>query len=74
MTVGANSVVSKDIPDYAVWAGTRIIKIKYTEDVIHKLNTIAWWNWDESLIKERISDFYNLNIDTFLEKYYYDKK
>ena len=69
VTIGANSVVTKDVPDYTVWGGAEIIKIKYTEDMINKLNKIAWWNWDENLIKERISDFYNLNLEEFVKKY-----
>lgn len=70
VTVAANSVVTKDVPDYAVVAGSpaKIIKYKFDSEVIHKLNKIAWWNWDEQLIKERISYFYG-NINEFINKY-----
>ena len=71
VTIGANSVVTKDVPDYAIVAGSpaRLIKLKHPEEIIKKLNHIAWWNWEEKLIKNRIEDFY-LTIDDFIKKYY----
>ncbi len=70
VTIAANSVVAKDVPDYAVVGGSpaKLIRMKYDESTIHKLNAIAWWNWDEQIIKERIEDFYG-NIDDFIIKY-----
>lgn len=70
VTIGANSVITKDILDYQVVAGApaKVIKIKYDADTIAKLNNIAWWDWDEKLIKERISDF-NQDIKTFIARY-----
>ncbi len=70
VTIGANSVVTKDILDYQVVGGVpaKVIKIKYDADTIETLNEIAWWDWDEKLIKERISDF-DLDIKTFITKY-----
>lgn len=70
VTIGANSVVTKNILDYHVVAGApaKVIKIKYDAHTIEKLNEIAWWDWDEKLIKERISDF-SQDIRTFITKY-----
>ncbi len=71
VTVGANAVVTQDVPDYAIVAGSpaTIIKMKYTDLQIKQLNEIAWWNWKEELIKQRIGDFYNLLPDEFILKY-----
>lgn len=70
VTIGANSVVTKDVLDYQVVAGTpaKVIKVKHDAHTIEKLNEIAWWNWDEKLIKERINDF-NQDIKTFITRY-----
>ncbi|MCB0749068.1 MAG: CatB-related O-acetyltransferase [Ignavibacteriae bacterium] len=70
VTVAANSVVTKDIDDYAVVAGApaKIINYKHEKKVADKLNSIAWWNWEEKIIKERVLDFY-LNPDDFVKKY-----
>ncbi len=70
VTIGANSVVTKDVLDYQVVAGTpaKVIKIKYDTDTIDKLNEIAWWDWDEKLIKERINDF-DQDVKIFISRY-----
>ena len=68
LTIAANSVVTRDVSDYTVVAGVpaNVIKVKY---IIYKLNNIAWWNWKESIIKERVSGFYN-STDFFVNKYF----
>lgn len=45
--VGAGSVVSGVVPDYAIVAGNRaqVIKKRFDEATITRLNAIAWWNW-----------------------------
>lgn len=70
VTIGANAVVTKDIPDYAIAVGSpaKVIKLKHSDAVIEKLNKIAWWHWDEEIIKKRIKDFYE-KTEVFLQKY-----
>jgi virginiamycin A acetyltransferase len=70
VTIAANAIVTKDIPDYVIVGGSpaKIIKYKHNEENIRQLNEIAWWNWEEKIIKERINDFYG-DINVFIEKY-----
>ncbi len=69
--IGAGSVVTKDIPPYAVVAGTpaKILRYRYSEEKINKLLQIAWWDWDEKKIKDYIDDFYG-KVDDFIDKFY----
>lgn len=57
--IEAGSVITKDIPDYAVVAGTpaKIIKYRFSEEEITLLNASQWWNWSDEAIKEHISEF-----------------
>ena len=50
--IGAGAVVAKDIPPYAVAVGNpvRIIKYRFTQEIIDKLQTIKWWNWEHDKI------------------------
>ena len=67
---GAGSVITKDVPDYAVVVGApaRIIRFRYSPSQIESLNKIAWWDWTDDEIRERYDDFY-LPIDEFIKKY-----
>jgi virginiamycin A acetyltransferase len=64
------SVVTKDVPPYAIVGGipSRIIKFRFSENVIAELLSIKWWDWPDELIKERIPDFY-VSPENFIIKY-----
>ncbi len=65
----AGSIVTKNIEPYAVVGGmpARFIKYRFEPHIIQCLLRIAWWDWPELLIKERIADFYDINA--FVEKH-----
>ena len=49
--VGAGSIVTKDVPPYAVVAGSpaRIIRYRFPREMIDRLEAIRWWRfgpWD----------------------------
>lgn len=46
--VGARAIVTKDVPAYAIVAGNpaRIVKYRFSDDVIERLQRIQWWNYD----------------------------
>lgn len=50
--VGANAVVGKNVPPYAIVVGNpaRIIRYRFDESVIDSLNTINWWNIDPAVL------------------------
>jgi Acetyltransferase (isoleucine patch superfamily) len=54
--IGACSVVTKDIPAYAVAVGNpaRIIRFRFGKEEIKKLEEIEWWNWDWKEIYKEI--------------------
>lgn len=68
--IAAGTVVTKDVPAYALYAGNpgRVKRLRFTPDQIERLETINWWGWDMKMIEERMSDFKDINV--FLEKYY----
>lgn len=63
--IGANAVVTNDIPPYAIAIGSpaRVIKYRFTDEIISALQKLKWWDWPVSKIKENfqfISDKPNL--------------
>jgi virginiamycin A acetyltransferase len=63
--IAAKSVVTKDVPDYAIVGGNpaRIIRKRYDEEQITRLNAIAWWDWSAEKITENLKLINSTDID-----------
>ena len=69
--VGAQSVVTKDVPPYAVVAGApaRLLKWRHPRPVAERLQALAWWDWSHDVLRAALPDFRALSAEAFLEKY-----
>ena len=67
--IAAGSIIRHDVPPYAVVVSVdKIIKYRFSKDVIDKLLKIQWWNWPDDKIKENLNLLYN--PEKFVEKFY----
>jgi len=68
--IGAGSVVTSDVPPYAIVTGVpaRVIRYRYSPEIIQKLLKIGWWNWDEKKIFDNMDYFYG-RVDDFIKKF-----
>lgn len=57
--IAAGSIVTKDVPNFAVVAGVpaKVVKYRFTENEINMLNEIAWWNLEPDVLRENLSLF-----------------
>jgi len=66
--IGANSLVTKNIPPYAVAMGTpvKIINYRFTTSQIKQLLNLKWWSCDDKWISGNVNIF--KDIEKLLKK------
>lgn len=62
--IAMGSVVTKDVPPYAIVGGipSKIIKYRFTEEQIDKLQKIQWWNKSTAWLENHSKYFENIEI------------
>lgn len=73
--IGAGAVVTKDVPPYAVVGGVpaKIIKYRFSDEVISHLLEIKWWDLPDEEIRNKIGLFQTtpvniLQVDVFNQR------
>ena len=54
--IGAGSVVTTDVPPYAVVAGNpaRVVRRRYDDTDVERLLRAAWWNWPVEVVTKHV--------------------
>jgi acetyltransferase-like isoleucine patch superfamily enzyme len=67
--VAARSLVTRDVPPYAIVAGVpaKVIRFRFESDTIQRLLAIAWWEWDDRRIREFVPLLSSNRIDHFFQ-------
>jgi virginiamycin A acetyltransferase len=67
--IGAGSIVTKDIPPYAIAAGNpaKVIKKRFNDEVIDQLTQVKWWDWSEEKI-QRNGTFFEADLQNQSEE------
>jgi len=63
--IAARTVVTGDVPDYAVIGGNpgRVLKRRFPDDVVERLLGLAWWDWDVERIGRHVDAITGADID-----------
>ena len=58
--IGSGSIITKDVPPYAVVVGAnKIIKYRFPDEIIQKLLLMKWWDWDDDKIRKSYHLFHD---------------
>ncbi|WP_252237015.1 CatB-related O-acetyltransferase [Clostridium sp. CH2] len=63
--IGTRAIVTNDVPPYTIALGipAKVIKKRFSDDIILKLLKIKWWDWPNEKIKANIKHIQSGNID-----------
>ncbi|WP_214858361.1 CatB-related O-acetyltransferase [Exiguobacterium sp. s191] len=71
--IAAGSIVTKNIPPYAIFAAGKVLKYRFDQEVINALLHFDYENLDINHIKKNVEDFYKelnqQNVDEILTFY-----
>lgn len=68
--ISSRAVVTTDVPAYAIVGGNpaKVIRYRFSDDVIQKLQSIEWWDWPIDKITQNLSVIMSNDIDAFSQK------
>lgn len=66
--IGAGSIVTKNVPSYAIVVGNpaRIIRYRFTPELIESFEEIKWWDFSDDKIESLLDHFYGSPEDFVL--------
>lgn len=69
--IAARSVVTKDVPPYAIVAGNpaRVVRYRFDEKIIADLLAIRWWDWADEKVNVEIPRLMNGDVQAFVERH-----
>jgi acetyltransferase-like isoleucine patch superfamily enzyme len=69
--IGAGAMVASDVRPYAVVAGNpaRELRRRFSDDVVENLRRVAWWNWPDETVMEKVGELCNPDVETFLRRH-----
>lgn len=67
--IGAHTVVSRNVPAYAIFAGNpaTFVRSRFTTDVVDQLQKIEWWTWPEEELRNCVELLMADDISAFLK-------
>ena len=73
--IGAGAIVTKDVPPFAIAVGNpaKVLRKRFSDELIEKIENLAWWDWPAEVLAERLEDFRQLSTEAFVDKYLTNK-
>lgn len=69
--IASRSVVTRDVPPYAIVTGSpaKVLKYRFQQQIIEQMLQIRWWEWDDDKIRKTVPLFSSTNIEEFIRIY-----
>ena len=68
--IGCRSVVSRDVPPYAIVAGNpaTVVRFRFGAEEIDRLQACAWWDWEPGRVARNVKRLLSADLQGFLEE------
>jgi phosphonate metabolism protein (transferase hexapeptide repeat family) len=69
--VGANAVVTRDVPAFTIVVGSpaKVVRPRFDEKISQRIEALAWWDWPDDRLFEAIPDMQSMPIEGFLDRW-----
>jgi acetyltransferase-like isoleucine patch superfamily enzyme len=69
--VAARTVVTRDVPAYAVVAGNpgRVVAHRFSDSEREQLLSIRWWEWPEDVVLDRVAELNGGDVGDFVRRF-----
>jgi acetyltransferase-like isoleucine patch superfamily enzyme len=69
--IGTGAIVAGDVRPYAIAVGNpaREIRRRFPDETIEALRRIAWWDWPDEVVRERVEELSNPDVEAFARRY-----
>lgn len=69
--IGAAAVVATDVRPYATVVGNpgREVRRRFDDEVVEALLRIAWWDWPDGVVSERVDQLCSPDLTGFVERF-----
>lgn len=66
--IAARTLVTKDVPPYAIVAGQpgKVLRYRFEANIIARLLAVGWWNWPDDRVKRAVPKMLQSDIEDFL--------
>ncbi len=67
--IGANTIVTADVPPYSIVVGNpgRVVKFRFSAEIISQLIELKWWDLPHEVLQEKFNLFRSNDIQTIID-------